>query len=154
MKTSIPAMLLALLACASAGAGASPDQATVVIKCSANGVNCAREPVPPKAPEAPVLPPDRPGDARMDMMAAPTMMAPPSLAAPSMPPAPLMAPASSVAPASPALAEIPASAHAACAGRKNGSKMTVKLGAKETMVGVCKKESGKIRFRMRQYRVG
>lgn len=154
MKTSIPAMLLALLACASAGAGASPDQATVVIKCSANGVNCAREPVPPKAPEAPVLPPDRPGDARMDMMAAPTMMAPPSLAAPSMPPAPLMAPASSVAPASPALAEIPASAHAACAGRKNGSKMTVKLGAKETMVGVCKKESGKIRFRMRQHRVG
>jgi len=152
MKTSIPAMLLALLACASAGA--SPDQATVVIKCSANGVNCAREPVPPKAPEAPVLPPDRPGDARMDMMAAPTMMAPPSLAAPSMPPAPLMAPASSVAPASPALAEIPASAHAACAGRKNGSKMTVKLGAKETMVGVCKKESGKIRFRMRQHRVG
>lgn len=154
MKTSIPAMLLALLACASAGAGASPDQATVVIKCSANGVNCAREPVPPKAPEAPVLPPDRPGDARMDMMAAPAMMAPPSLAAPSMPPAPSMAPASSVAPASPALAEIPASAHAACAGRKNGSKMTVKLGAKETMVGVCKKESGKIRFRMRQHRVG
>jgi len=152
MKTSIPAMLLALLACASAGA--SPDQATVVIKCSANGVNCAREPVPPKAPEAPVLPPDRPGDARMDMMAAPTMMAPPSLAAPSMPPAPSMVPPSSVAPASPALAEIPASAHAACAGRKNGSKMTVKLGAKETMVGVCKKESGKIRFRMRQYRVG
>jgi len=152
MKTSIPAMLLALLACASAGA--SPDQATVVIKCSANGVNCAREPVPPKAPEAPVLPPDRPGDARMDMMAAPTMMAPPSLAAPSMPPAPSMVPPSSVAPASPALAEIPASAHAACAGRKNGSKMTVKLGAKETMVGVCKKESGKIRFRMRQHRVG
>lgn len=152
MKTAIPAMLLALLACASAGA--SPDQATVVIKCSANGVNCAREPVPPKAPEAPVLPPDRPGDARMGMMAAPAMMAPPSLAAPSMPPAPSMAPASSVAPASPVLAEIPASAHAACAGRKNGSKMTVKLGAKETMVGVCKKESGKIRFRMRQHRVG
>lgn len=146
MKKSLPVFLLALLACA--GASASPDQARVIIKCSADGGDCAREPEPPKPPGPPVLPPDRPGDASMNVMAAPAMMAPPSLAAPSMPPAPAMAPAPA------ALAEIPDSAHAACARRKNGSKVTVKLGAKETIAGVCKKENGKMRFRMRNHHVG
>jgi hypothetical protein len=149
MKQSLPLVLFALLA--SAGTGASAYQAQVIVKCSASGGDCEKEPAPP-APSAPngkpVLPPDKPGDAGISLMVAPSMMGPPSLAAPSMPPNPAIP----VAPT--ALAEIPEAAHAACAKRKNGSKMTVKLGPHETLAGVCRKESGKMRFQMRHHHVG
>lgn len=138
MKKSIPVILLALLAGASATAGA--DQARVIIKCRAGGDDCHKQATPstPPAPSAaPTLPPDRPGGVELGMSAAPIMMAPPSLAAPSMPPAP-------------AVAMIPDSAHAACVGRKAGSRMTVKLGKNTSVQGVCEKESGKMRFRARE----
>jgi hypothetical protein len=151
MKQSLPLILFALLTCASTSASAY--QARVIIKCGATGGDCEKEPVPSTPPAAasgstPVLPPDRPGDAQMNLMAGPAMMAPPSLAAPSMPPNPAIP----VAPA--AVTDVPESAHAACARRKNGSKMTVKLGPHETMAGVCQRESGKMRFRMRHHHVG
>jgi len=56
------------------------------------------------------------------------------------------------APAAHAVVRIPDAAHAACARRKNGSKVTVKLGPKESMAGVCEKEGGKMRFRLRHHR--
>ena len=172
MKNTLPIILLALLAGASAAASA--DQPRVIIKCSATGGDCQNKDA---APGKPLLPPDQPGDAQMSSMAAPMMISPPSLAAGSMPPTPSAPPAlpapsatstpaaasvtapvaASVtapvtAPAAHALARIPDAAHAACARRKNGSKVTVKLGPKESMAGVCAKEGGKMRFRLRHHR--
>lgn len=147
MKKSLSVFLLALLACA--GASADPGQARVVITCSASGEDCAKKTV---SPDKPVLPPDTPGDAQMGMMAAPMMMAPPSLASASMPPAPSTPPVLPASDLSPHVAAIPDSAHAACARRKNGSRITVKLGPKQTLAGVCEKDSGKMRFRARHQR--
>jgi len=159
MKTTLPIILLALLACASATASA--DQPRVIIKCSAKGGDCQNKDA---ASGKPLLPPDQPGDAQMSSMAAPMMISPPSLAAGSMPPTPSAPPAlaapsapsapavPSVAPAAHAVVQIPDAAHAACARRKNGSEVTVKLGPKESMAGVCKKEGGKMRFRLRHHR--
>jgi len=166
MKTTLPIILLALLAGASATASA--DQPRVIIKCSAKGGDCQNKDAPAGKP---LLPPDQPGDAQMSSMAAPMMISPPSLAAGSMPPTPsappaLAAPSAPSAPSAPAVpavapvaapaahavVQIPDAAHAACARRKNGSKVTVKLGPKESMAGVCKKEGGKMRFRLRHHR--
>lgn len=148
MKTSIPVILFALLACAGMDAGAK--QARVIVECSASHDDCVRKPAkstatPAAKREVPALPPDTPGDARMGMMAGPMMTAPPSLAAPSMPPSP----------AAPLVAaEVPESAHAACARKKNGSKLTVRLSPQESVAGICKKKSGKMRFQARQHHVG
>jgi hypothetical protein len=147
MKNSLTVLLLALLACS--GASAGPDQARVVISCSAGGADCVKKPAQPRQSEKPVLPPDTPGDARMGMMAAPMMMAPPSLAAAAMPPAPSTPASLSASELSPHVAVIPNAAHAACAKRKHGSKMTVKLGPNETLAGSCERDKGKMRFRAR-----
>lgn len=140
MKTAIPVILFALLACAGSTAGAK--QARVIIECSASHDDCIKKST---KREAPVLPPDQPGVAEMGPMAGPMVAAPPSLAAHAMPPGPSAPATSVVAP------EIPAAAHAACARRKNGSKMTVKVGAEQTLTGTCKKEDGKMRFKMRNF---
>ena len=140
MKRSLPVILCALLACA--GSTASAKQARVVIECSASHGDCIKKST---KREAPVLPPHQPGVADMGMMAGPMVSAPPSLAAHAMPPGPSAPVTSVVAP------EIPAAAHVACARRKNGSKMTVKVGAEQTLTGTCKKEDGKMRFKLRNF---
>jgi len=56
--------------------------------------------------------------------------------------------------APPPLPEIPAKAHAACAGKANGSAVTVQLGPGETMSGLCERVGGKAVFRLRSYRHG
>lgn len=152
MKKSLPVLLFALLACAGAGVSADPGQARVIISCSANGENCVKKPVPSTQPAKPSLPPDIPGDAQMGMMAAPMMMAPPSLASASMPPAPSTPPVLPASVETPAIATIPDSAHAACAKRKPGRKVTVKLGPNESMSGICEKVDGAMQFRMRKHR--
>ena len=70
---------------------------------------------------------------------------------PPVPPAPAL-PAPPAPPAPPALPEIPAKAHAACAGKANGSQVTVHLEPGETMSGRCERVDGKTVFRLRSYR--
>ena len=64
-----------------------------------------------------------------------------------LPPAPPPAP-----PAPPPLPEIPAAAHAACAGKANGSKLSFTPGPGETMSGLCERVDGRMVFQLRSYR--
>ena len=68
--------------------------------------------------------------------------APPAMPAIPAPPAP---------PAPPPLPEIPAEAHAACAGKADGSKLSFTPAPGETMQGVCKRVDGRMVFRLRSY---
>ncbi len=54
-------------------------------------------------------------------------------------------------PAPPPLPAIPAEAHAACAGKANGSKLTFTPAPGETMHGVCKRVDGRMVFQLRSY---
>ena len=66
---------------------------------------------------------------------------PPPLAAIPAPPPP------------PPLPDIPAEAHAACAGKATGSKVSLRLGPGETMSGLCERVGGKMVFQLRSYRL-
>ena len=94
----------------------------------------------------------RVGDCAVQITAAPV---PPRLAnmvAP-LPPVPAVPPLPAIPapPAPPALPDIPEEAHAACANRASGSKVTLKLGPGETMTGLCEREDGKMVFQLRTY---
>ena len=60
-------------------------------------------------------------------------------------------PAPPAPPAPPPLPEIPAAAHAACAGKPNGSPLTWTLGPGETMRGRCERVDGRMVFQLRSY---
>lgn len=118
-------LILAALFC-TAGAGAAE---AVRIDCKpAHGGPCAQPPAPPAAP-APPLPPTS------------AMPAIPAIAAIPAPPPP------------PPLPEVPGEAHAACVGKATGSKVTLRLGPRETMSGVCERLGDKMVFQLRSYRL-
>lgn len=128
MKTVISLLLAVLLVPA---AQASAAQTSVQIECNTPRGAC---PPPPPAPPAPPVPPVPP---------APGMPPPPPIPAPPPPPPPPQV----------AMPEIPASAHAACAQKTDGARLTLRLGPNETMSGVCERENGKMVFQLRNYRL-
>jgi hypothetical protein len=65
----------------------------------------------------------------------------PAIPAPPAPPAPPMV----------ELPDVPAAAHAACAGKPRGTRITHVLRKGETMTGVCGREDGKAVFLLREY---
>ena len=60
-------------------------------------------------------------------------------------------PALPAPPAPPPLPEIPAEAHAACAGKADGSKLSFTPAPGETMHGLCKRVDGRMVFKLRSY---
>lgn len=76
---------------------------------------------------------------------------PPVPPAPPAPPAPPMAPAPPLPPPPLAIPDAPQAAHAACAGKKDGSSMTYALGKGRTMGGRCVMEGGKMVFDVDAY---
>lgn len=76
---------------------------------------------------------------------APLPPLPQPAATPAVPPLP-------APPPPPALPDIPEKAHAACAGKANGSSVTVPLGPGETMRGLCERVGGRMVFQLRSYR--
>jgi hypothetical protein len=60
-------------------------------------------------------------------------------------------PAPPAPPPVPAIPAVPAEAHAACAAKAPGSRLTWELRKGETMSGVCEREGGKMRFALRSY---
>ena len=136
MKTSIT-LLLAMLALAAHGA-----EAAVRYECSAVRGKCPAPPAPP-APPTPPTPPAPPTAPAPPFggHAAPELPAPPALPAPSAPPAPPV----------PDLPAIPPALHAACAGKRDGSSLSMTLRPGETMAGVCEREDGRMVFHLRSY---
>ena len=126
MKPTTPFLLVALL-CGAAGAAS----ASVHIECKPNVKGKCEAPVPP-APPAPAIPPAQPA-AVMPHAALP---APPAV--PAMPPPPQ-------------LPDVPAAAHAACAGKAEGSHLSYVPGKGELMQGVCERVNGKMAFALRLY---
>jgi hypothetical protein len=47
---------------------------------------------------------------------------------------------------------VPASAHAACAGKADGARITHAPRKGETMTGICEEAGGKMVFQLREYR--
>lgn len=128
MKTTIPLILLAMLAL-----GATTAEAAVHYECTAARGKCPKPPAPP-APPAPPQPPAPPAIGHVPPVA-------PMLPAPPAPPAPPEVD----------LPEIPASMHAACAGKNDGSKLSMTLRPGESMAGVCEREDGRMVFHLRRY---
>jgi hypothetical protein len=128
---------------------ATAGSATVHIECKAKNGNCVAPvpPVPP-APPAPPTPPAPPAmppgadDNSAAMHALPALPTLPALPALPLIPAP---------PPPPPLPEVPAGAHAACAGKPDGSQLTYTMAKGETMRGVCERDDGKMVFRLRMY---
>ena len=119
-------------------AGAS--EAAVQIDCKpGKSGRCPAPPAPP-APPTPPAPPAPPAP-RFDADAAHATMPP-------LPPAP---PALPAPPAPPPLPEIPAAAHAACAGKPDGSTLSWTIGPGETMRGLCERVGGRMVFQLRSY---
>jgi hypothetical protein len=77
--------------------------------------------------------------------------APPTPPTPPVPPVPPVPEAPPAPPAPPPLPEIPAEAHAACAGKANGSTLTWTLTPGETMRGLCERVDGRMVFQLRSY---
>lgn len=118
-----PYLVPLVLIALSSAAGAV--EAAVRIDCRpAEAGPCAAPPAPP-APPAP-------------LPQVPTLPAIPAIPAPPPPPAP---------------PEVPAQAHAACAGKASGSTVSLQLGPRETMSGLCEREGGKMVFQLRSYRL-
>jgi len=112
--------------------GANLAQAAVHIECHAARGKCPQPPAPPVPPAPPAPPALPPGPAGEAMPVPPAPPAPPPPPAIDMP-------------------EMPASAQTACAGKKDGSKVTLTLRPGETMGGVCKQEGGRMAFQLRSY---
>lgn len=79
---------------------------------------------------------------------APVPPVPPTPPAPPVPPVP---PAPPAVPAPPAIPDVPAAAHAACAGKQEGSEVTYVIRKGEYMKGVCEREDGKMQFMLHLY---
>jgi hypothetical protein len=147
IRPAVPAafstVLIAALSAAFAPAAAHADEPRVQvhIHCSTTSPASTRCP-PPPAPPAPPKPPAAPQplvpDADGRLPPPPPVPAPPPVVA--VPPVP-----------EPKLPAIPAAAHAACAGKTEGSALTWKLGPNETMGGVCTRRDGKMVFQLRSY---
>lgn len=117
---------------------AGSSEAAVRIDCKpAKSGPCTAPPAPPPPPVPPAPPsPSFDGEAAH----AP------------IPPLPPTPPAMPAPPAPPPLPEIPAAAHAACAGKANGSTLTWNLGPGETVRGLCERVDGRMVFQLRTYR--
>lgn len=102
-------------------AGAGASSASVHIQCPVKDGKC----VPPPAAPAPPAPP--------------------------MPPAPPAPPPLPALPPMPELPAVPQEAHAACAAKAPGTRMTWVIKEDETMSGVCERQGGKMVFTMRGY---
>lgn len=76
---------------------------------------------------------------------------PPLPPMPAMPPSPAELPAP---PAPPPLPAVPAAAHAACVGKSEGARLTLTLGKRVTITGVCEKQGESMVFDLREYRRG
>lgn len=143
MKTSATILLFALL---SSAAGASLADVHVYVNCKAPDAHCPPPPKPPRpplppAPPTPPAPPapdlamaHSPADAAMP--AVPAVPAPPAIPAP--PPPPRIPP-------------VPDSAHADCATKKPGTRLSFTLRPNETMTGVCQRQGGRMVFSLREY---
>lgn len=76
---------------------------------------------------------------------------------PPLPPMPAMAPLPPelpAPPAPPALPAVPAAAHAACIGKPEGARLTLTLGKRVIITGVCEKQGESMVFDLREYRRG
>jgi hypothetical protein len=143
MKTTAAILMSALL---SGAAGAALADVHVHVNCKAADANCPPPPTPPKPPRPPAPPappaPPVPGDTALAAPADVAMPAMPAMPAPPAPPAP---------PPAPKVPPVPDSAHADCATKKPGTRLTFTLKPGETMTGVCRKEGGKMVFSLREY---
>ena len=155
MKHTAAILAFALL---SGAAGAGLADVHVYVNCDAKGANCPPPPKPPKpprpprppAPPAPPSPPapPLPGDttayapAMPALPAIPAVPAPPDVPAPPSPPSP---------PSPPKLPPVPDSAHADCAAKQPGTRLSFTLRPGETMSGICVKHGGRMRFSLREY---
>jgi hypothetical protein len=148
MKTSAALLMFALL---SSAAGASLADVHVYVDCDARDAKCPPPPKPPRPPHPPAPPAPPSPDA--DMAASPADAAIPAPPVPPAPPAPPSAAAIPAPPPPPKVPPVPDSAHADCAAKKPGTRMTFTLRPGETMSGVCEKQDGKMRFSLRQYRL-
>jgi hypothetical protein len=152
MKTTATILIATLL---TGAAGAVLADVQVYIDCSAPGADCPPPPKPPKpprppAPPAPPPPPPMPGDA---MAATPADGAMPAIPAMPMPPAPPAPPTPPAPPPPPKLPPVPDSAHADCANKKPGTRLSFSVAEGGTMSGVCQKQDGKMMFSLRAYRL-
>jgi hypothetical protein len=152
MKTTAAILLFALL---SGAAGAALADVHVYVNCKAADGNCPPPPTPPKPPRPPAPPtppappaPPMPGDALAASPADAAMPATPAIPAPPAPPAPPTPPAP---PSPPKLPPVPESAHADCATKKPGTRLSFTLKPGETMTGVCRKQGGRMVFSLREY---
>lgn len=144
MKTSIPLILLALLS-TGASAGQAEPQAEgrgghVWIKCGpGTRTKCPPPPTPPEppAPPAPPAPPSLPGHHAAFAPPPPPLPGMPAMPAPPAPPVP---------PEPPPPPEVPEQAHAACADKPSGTRMTWSLGEDGTMTGTCERKAGRMQF--------
>jgi hypothetical protein len=145
MKTTAAILMFALL---SGAAGAGLADVHVYVNCKADG-NCPPPPKPPKPPRPPAPPvppaPPAPDDAMAYTPDAAAMPAPPA------PPAPPSPPAVPAPPPPPKVPPVPDSAHAECAAKTPGTRLTITLRAGETMTGVCQRHDGKMVFSLREY---
>jgi hypothetical protein len=71
-------------------------------------------------------------------------------ALPALPAMPAM-PAIPAPPPPPKVPDVPAAAHAACAGKTEGTSVTYTIRQGEWMQGVCEREDGKMAFVLRRY---
>lgn len=131
MKTIVPLILLAMLA-----SGANAAEPAVHYECHVARGKCPKPPVPP-VPPAPPQPPAPPASP-IAGHAAPVA---PAIPAPPAPPPPPDID----------LPEIPEAMHKACAGKRDGSQLSMTLRPGETMGGVCEREDGKMVFHLRRY---
>ena len=154
MKTTPVLLTFALLASA---AGTALADVHVYVNCDDKDARCPPPPKPPKPPRAPV--PPAPPAPDMAMAALPAEAAPPAPPAPAAlpalpaPPAPPAPPAVPAPPPPPKLPPIPESAHADCASKNPGTRLSFTLRPGETMSGICRKENGRMRFSLREYRL-
>jgi hypothetical protein len=90
----------------------------------------------------------------MAMTASPADVAIPAAPpAPPAPPAPAAPPAPPAPPPPPKLPPVPDSAHADCASKNPGTRLSFTLRPGEIMSGICRKENGRMRFSLREYRL-
>jgi hypothetical protein len=151
MKRPAALLMFALL---SSAAGAGLADVHVVVDCSDKDARCPPPPKPPKPPRPPRPPaPPAPPSSDDAMAALPDDAAMPVPPAPPAPAAPLAPPVPPAPPAPPALPPVPDSAHADCAAREPGTRLSFTLPTGGTMSGVCRKQDGKMMFSLREYRL-
>ncbi len=123
-------LCLAALALLGGFAGGAHADVRVHYQCESTVKGkCPPPPVPPVPPTPPL---------------APAPPAPPMPHDGAVPPAP---------PAPPPIPDVPAAAHAACAGKSVGARITYVVRKGETMSGVCERDGGKTVFALREYRI-